>query len=97
MAFHALVLICAANLSTCTLLTTPDGPYAEKTVCEEKLKASALEISGKPQFNDFMAEGNHFTAECVSYPDGYDVEANHTSIMRRLLRQPDPNNPESEG
>lgn len=97
MAYHAFVMICAANLSVCTLMTTPDGPYAEKSVCEQQLSAGTLAISGTPQFNDFMAEGNVFVGECVSYPDGYDVEANHTSIMRRLLRQPDPNNPESEG
>lgn len=97
MAFHALILACAANMSTCTLMTTPDGPYAEKTVCEQRLNDSVMQAVGVPQFNDFMSEGSTFVAECVSYPDGYDIEAHHTSIMRYMLRMPDPANPETPG
>lgn len=97
MVFHAFILACAANLSTCTLMTTPDGPYAEKTVCEQRLNDGVMQAVGVPQFDDFMAEGNTFVAECVSYPDGYDINAHQTAIMRRILRIPHPESKEAEG
>lgn len=90
MLFHMFVVVCDTLTGSCTLLKHPDT-YAQPHACDSALTETIKEL-GETHAEEVAGGG--FYAECLGFPDGYDIVSNYEGITKRIMRVPDPAKPE---